>query len=127
MAMQRAVVIISEYVRSRRDLKANLDPRLAKQQEAHASLMTAFGGDPSSDPAMVLRLITGAPLKDIVGGQLVEEVDEAAADGDDDKGAVLAALRRESQERVAMRKELTAVKSDVLAIKDMLTALVARG
>ena len=54
-------------------------------------------------------------------------MDEAAADGDDDKGAVLAALRRESQERVAMRKELTAVKSDVLAIKDMLTALVARG
>ena len=125
VAMQRAVVIISEYVRSRRDLKASGDPRLAKEQAAHSSLMTAFGGDPSSDPAMILRLITGANLKDIVDGQLVEEVEDAAAESD--TGAVLAALRRESQERVAMRKELSEVKGDVATIKDMLTALLARG
>jgi len=128
IAMQRAVVIISEYVRSRQDLRASGDPRLKPQKTAHSSLTSAFGhsDDPSSDPAMILRIITGEPLKDIVDGQLVEEVDEAAAGGDEDKAAVLALLRRESDERGKMRKELTEVKGDVAAIKDMLTALLAR-
>ena len=71
VAMKRAVVIISEFVRSRRELQANSDPRLKQQRQ----LQNAFGGgDSSDDPAMILRVLTGGNLKDIVDGQLVEEV-----------------------------------------------------
>ena len=64
-------MIISEFVRSRRELQANSDPRLKQQRQ----LQNAFGGgDSSDDPAMILRVITAGTLKDIVDGQLVEEV-----------------------------------------------------
>ena len=46
VAMRRAVVIISEYVRSRQDLRASADEKAANA--AHSSLTSAFGH--SDDP-----------------------------------------------------------------------------
>ena len=106
------------------------EPGHANKKAAHSSLTSAFGhsDDPSaSDPALILRIITGANLKDIVDGQLVEEVDEEAEAREDDSKAMLSMLRREGEERTAMRRELTAVKQDVAEIKDLITTLLARG
>lgn len=116
IAMQRAVIIISEYMRSRQELRASMDTTLQNKKSAHASLTSAFGhsSDPSADPAMILRLITGSNLRDIVDGKLVEEVGQAA--GVDD-------ARQEREERAAMRRELATVKNDVSAIKEMITKL----
>ena len=61
--MRRAVVIISEYVRSRQDLRMSADSKVKKA--AHSSLTSVFGhsDDPSADPTMILRILTGANLK----------------------------------------------------------------
>ena len=71
---------------------------------------------------MILRLITGANLKDIVDGQMVEEVSDPA--GGDDEKALLAALRRDREERVSMRSEMGSIKSELAEIKGMLSKLV---
>ena len=71
-------------------------------------------------------MISGASLKEIVDGQLVEEVDEEAAEGHGD-GAAVAALTRETRET---RRELSAVKKDVSELKAMLKdvmQLIQRG
>ena len=36
-------------------------------------------------------------------------------------------LKRESEERIAMRRELSAVKSDVAEIKDLVMRVLTRG
>ena len=126
IAMKRAVVIISEFVKTRQDLRKSAG--LRTRNSAALSLASAFGhtNDPAAeDPALILRIITGANLKDIVDGELVEEVDlDDAAESDDGK-AMLNMLRRGREERVTMRREIAAVQSDVAAIKDMMATLLA--
>jgi len=110
IAMQRATIIIAEYVRSRRDLASG--GQGDKHTRAHKGLTSAFGhtSEPSADPAMILRVITGANLRDIQDGWLVEEVD-------DDEGV---------SEHGKVMKELASVKSDVAELKGMMKALLAR-
>ena len=104
---------------------SNSESSLSRPENPSDDPSSPSSDDPSSeDPAMILRIITGENLKDIVDGQLVEEVDEAAETGDDSK-AVLTMLRREGDERVAMRRELNGVKKDVAEIKDMLSTLLS--
>merc|ERR1711939_956299 len=69
IAMQRSVVIISEYV------------RMSKRNEGRANqLADALGGDSnikSGDPAAILRVITGSTARDIdADGYLIEAVKE---------------------------------------------------
>jgi len=109
IAMQRATVIIAEYVRSRQDLRAS-SPEM--QKHAHSNLTSAFGhsDDPSADPTMILRIITGANLRDVVDGYLVEEVGE----------------EEEVDEHAKVRRDLADVKRDVAELKDMMKALLVR-
>ena len=70
IAMQRSVVIISEFV------------RMAKRnQDKAVQLASAFGGGASviesGDPAAILRVVTGCKARDIdADGHLIEEVEE---------------------------------------------------
>jgi hypothetical protein len=118
LAMQRAVVIISEYLRSRNDLRGGRSER--KLKRGYTNLATAFGGggsSTSSDPATILRMITGQHLRDIVDGYLVEEVDEEAQEA---HGADASA-----GEVVKMRRELASVRGDLSELKGMVKLLLA--
>ena len=125
IAMRRAVIIISEYIRSRQDLTraSGVDVRLKEQ---HDNLTSAFGHSsaPSSDSAVILRLITKANLKDIVDGRLVEEVGEEEVDAPGASVATL--LRAERAERSETRRELEAVRNDVAELKVMVRDMMVR-
>ncbi len=117
VAMRRAVVIISEYVRSRRELRASGGLAL------RSNLMSAFGHDSeATDPTTVLRIITGKNLRDVdEEGYLVEEIDLPELEGE---AKVLKMLEDNVVDRAAMRRELATVKSDVAEMKQMMKALL---
>jgi hypothetical protein len=74
----------------------------------------------------VCLLNSGEKMKDIVDGQLVEEVDDEEGVDEGDK-AVLAAVRAGREENKAVRREVASVKKDVAELKDMLKAVLAQG
>lgn len=114
VAMKRAVVIISGYVRSKKTLTT-----AATSDVLRTNLTSAFGYETmSADATLVLRimnLMTGKNLKDIDrDGFLVEEVDTPTAKAD----ATGVEPKVEH-----MRSELAEVKRDVAEIKEMLRAM----
>ena len=125
IAVQRAVVIISEYVRSRRDLQAKLSSDNAKlTSDLVTAVGQASGRMPDVDPTMILRIITGANLRDIdEDGYLVEEMDEKPL-GSDEK--IISLLEKERAENGEMRRELNSVKQDMSELKEMMRTLLER-
>ena len=115
-------------MRSRQELQSASDQASKASRAAHSSLTSVFGhsDDPSSDPAMILRVITGAKnLRDVVDGQLVEEVeDEAPIEGENK--VVVEMLRESKQESAAMRREMKALKGELGELKEMMRVLVSR-
>ena len=118
IAMRRAVVILSEYVRARTLKKAS-------GSALRGEMLAAFGAETSSsDPTSILRVITGKNRKDIdEEGYLVEEVDLPDPEGVD-KAVKL--LEDSGTERMEMRRELASVKNDVGELKKMMQMLLDR-
>ena len=114
VAMQRAVVIVSKYMRQRQVQSASAEEGTGLK--AHVALVSAFGGEldgPEEDPTMLLRFITGAGARTIIDGELVEEEAGAAAEQQADHAS-------------ALREEMADVKQGAQQLKAMMSMLLAQ-
>ena len=112
VAMRRAVVIISNYMRLR---SANRGDAASSMSPGFRSLTAAFGHADAApaDPTTILRMVTGSSLKDVIDGELVEAVDNEPEDP-------IAEMRRELgeiKEHLDIRRELRLIQTDIAKVQ----------
>ena len=131
IAMQRAIVVISEFVRMQQAAKGGGGNRLDK-------LAGVFSGGPAvdlsddsaSDPSTILNIITGGKLKDIdEEGNIIEEEDEedggstpnprrSRAFSDADGGVAVASVLKELKDvRKEMKESMEQMRREIAALK----------
>jgi len=128
IAMQRAIVVISEFVRMQQAAKggggSGLDKLAGVFSGGNSVALGEGEGDGQTDPSMILNIITGGKLKDIdEEGNIVEEEDddEAAAaarqsqaQAEETMGGILKELR---EQRAEMNAQLEAMRKEIAELK----------
>jgi len=112
IAMQRAIVVISEYVRARMQQQKTPNTGLDKLAGAFSGGVggsVAFGEDSATDPSIILNIITGGKLKDI---------DEEGNIVDEDEDAPSSPTLRRHNSMAAMAGDMTGVLKEIREQRD---------
>lgn len=138
IAMQRAIVVISEFVRMQQSAKSGSAGRLDKLAGVFAGgpASVELSEDAATDPSTILNIITGGKLKDIdEEGNIIEEEDDeadmmmaspsrmsrargASLDGGGGGGEALASVLKELRDvRKEMQTSMEAMRREISNLK----------
>ena len=118
IAMQRAIVVVSEFVKMSRDKK---DMANARTSQLFAAIQARNEGSQQVDGVQIMQMLTGLPIKEAEELEAEEAAEEAMEEmkikgGKADIPTVLQRLEAEAAGRKRLEAELKAMKGSLDAI-----------